>query len=838
MDLKKLLNDIKPHAIVLLVFFCVGFIYFNKTFKGYSHKEDDVTQGLLKGTELNKYTDESGEFPGWTNSIFSGMPSTMIKGKVSGNQIRDYNYLTPFNNTAYPFKILFMSFIGFYLLMMAFKVKPMYGALAAIAYGFATYSISSVEAAHYTKVLAMGLMPAILASLHWLFSGRYFLGGITLAFNMALQIYFFHYQITFYTIICLLIMGIYYLINLIQENKVRQLLIATLISIFAVGAGVVSNITKIKTTSSFAENTMRGGNDMAKVDDSVKQKETGKTGLNRDYAFDWSYGKGETFTLLIPNFYGGSSREKLTTKSKFFEVTNNEEAIEQGLPMYHGDLKFTSGPIYIGSIIIFLFVLGMIVVKNNIKWAFLALTLVSFILGWGKHFPVINNFLFDHLPYFNKFRTPMMAFCIAQVTIPLIGFLGVKQLYETWKTGQTTPKNNKNEMESKTITKHKDEWIWNNVKLSYYIVGGFCLLMAIAGPSIVDMGGVVDQELRSGGNGNLITVLKEDRGTLLQKDAFRSFVYISLAFGVFWAWYTRKTSRLIAVVCIGVFASVDLISVDWRYLSWDDFTFEKGTVTDREPDQADLQILSDKSLHYRVFDLTNDPFNDNEGAAFHKMIGGYDPAKLSRYQDIISELLAQNDQRDKGLDMLNCKYIIGLDSLRRKGVIPRTTMNGNAWFVSELVGKDNAVAEMQELKQIDPKFVATFNSDTLENKSNIGLKTASFHVDSSASAELLSYHPDTLVYQVNNDHEGYLVFSEIWYDNWHVEIDGKPVRLNKVDYTLRGVSTPKGSHKVKMYFDKGVNSTDYIEKIVSISILIGMVLLIGIWLRSYFQKEA
>ncbi len=833
MNFKKLLEDVKPHALVLLAFFLVGYVYYIRTFNGYSHKEDDVTQGLLKGTELVKYTDKDGEFPGWTNAIFSGMPSTMIKGKPSGNQVKSYNYLTPFSHTAYPFQILFLSFIGFYLLMSAFKVKPLYGALAAIAYGFASYSISSVEAAHYTKVLAMALMPAILASLHWLFSGKYLSGGITLAFNMALQVYYFHYQITFYTIICLLVMGVYYLVKLVQEKQIKQLIIASLISILAVGAGVGANITKIKSTSKFADNTMRGGNDMAKVGEHKTDTKTGQNGLERDYAFDWSYGKAETFTLLIPNFYGGSSSEKLTTKSKFFEATQNEEALAQGLPMYHGDLTFTSGPIYIGSIIIFLFVLGMIIVKDRVKWALLTLTVFSFILGWGKHFAVINDFLFDHLPYFNKFRTPMMAFCIAQVTMPLVGFLGLKQLYDTWKDQKANANVKGAVPKAAADTTVKTEW--DMVKIAYYVVGGFCLLMAVAGPSFMDLGGVVDEQLKKGGNGNLISVLKEDRGSMLQSDAFRSFIFISLAFGLLWAWYTKKAQRTLAIGLIGVLGAVDLIGVDWRYLSWDEFTFEKGTVTDRVPDLADKQILSDPDIHYRVFDLTNDPFNDNEGAAFHKMIGGYDPAKLSRYQDVISNLFAQEAYREKGLDMLNCKYMIGLDSGNRRGVIPRTTMNGNAWFVQNLSSAKNAADEMELLKKSDPKTQATFNSDFEQNKT---LSAASFVLDSSSSAKLNSYHPDTMVYTVNNANNGYLVFSEIWYDNWRVEIDGKPAQLNKVDYTLRGLAVPAGQHTIKMVFDKGKNTTDYIEKYLSLAILLGMLLMIGLWIKNYFAEKA
>lgn len=831
MNFNKMIQDIKPHLLVVLAFFMVGYLYYKETFNGKIHKEDDVTQGLLKGTELKKYTDANGDFPGWTNSIFSGMPSTLIKGKVSGNYVKSYNYLTPFSHTAYPFQILFLSFIGFYILMNSFKIKPLYGALAAIAYGFATYSISSVEAAHYTKVLAMALMPAVLASLQWLFNGKYLLGGVTLAFNMALQVYYFHYQITFYTILCMLTMGIYYLVVLIKQKKTKQLILASLISVVAVGAGVTANVTKIIITSKFADNTMRGGNDMAKANTGYKQKETGKNGLNRDYAFDWSYGKGETFTLLIPGLYGGSSVEKIGENSKFYEATQGE--YEQA-PLYFGDLTFTSGPIYIGAIIVFLFFLGMVVVKDTIKWPILIMTIISFILGWGKHFAIINDFLFDHLPYFNKFRTPMMAFCIAQVTMPLMGFLGLKTLYDNWKVAKAAKPAQDKSAAVKVPVSLNDQQTWKYIKYTFFAVGGFCLLMALMGPSFMDLEGAGDARYREGGNSNIIPILKEDRASLVKRDSFRSFLYIAAVFGLLWAWYSEKLKKNAVMIAIGALAAIDLIGVDWRYLSWDDFQFERGTVTDVAPDNADKEIMADKDPHFRVLDLTSDPFNDNSRAAFHKLIGGYDPAKLSRYQDVISELISKREYQDKALDMLNCKYLIGSDSLRGTVSFRRQSAMGNAWFVESLNPAANAIEDMNQLKQEDIRKAATFDKSFEANKK---LQGGKFMLDSTAYVRLTRYHPDTLVYDVNNANDGYLVFSEIYYEDWKADIDGQPTDVNKVNYTLRGLAVKGGHHTVKLYFNKGQNATDKIEKGMSIAILVGMLALIVQWLMSYFKKE-
>lgn len=851
LNFKKLLNDAAPHAIVILAFFLVGYLYFFKTFQGYTNREEDVTQGLLKSTEISKYRELEGKTPGWTNSIFSGMPTTMIYGKENYNYVPRYSYLTPiFNGTAYPFKILFLSFIGFYLLMCAFKVKPQYGALAALAYGFATYSISSIEAAHYTKVLCMALMPAILASMHWLFRGKYFLGGVMLAFNLSLQLYYFHYQITFYTLIMMVAMGIYYIIEAVKENKIKPLIISTLIAIVATGIGVATSTSKIKSTSKYAESTMRGGDDLVRAGQKGDKTETGKDGLSIDYAFDFSYGIGETFTLLIPRIYGGSGAEKVSENSEFYKATQQDTA-----PTYHGNLSIQSGTTYVGAIIVFLFFLGLVVVKSNIKWALLALTLISFILGWGKYFLVVNQFLFDHLPYFNKFRTPMMALCIAQVTMPLLGFLGIKQLYDNWQTAKQskTIKNTKDVIIDAVEIKESNSAVWKKVTYVFYGVGGFCLLMALFGPSLVDMSAGSDTQLLNQGKqagqdyAPIITALKDDRASMLRGDALRSFIFIGIVFGALWAWYTNKLNKNLAIIIIGILAVIDLVGVDLRYLSNDEFTFEKGEALVTPKDNADNMILADKTLHYRVFDLTpqNGPFNDNSAAAYHKLIGGYDPAKLSRYQDLISEMfgnrgtdslsqLKAENNFNATLDMLNCKYLINADREgKSRTPMVRNTANGNAWFIQKLTATDNAIKEIETLQTINNKTEAVFNQSFKQNST---IKTSTYTVDSTSNATLTAYHPDTLKYNVSNANAGYLVFSEIYYDDWKATIDGKEVDLNKVDYTLRGLQVPAGNHKIVLFFNKLESSTDNIDFVSSIAILALMLVNIVLWVLSYRKK--
>ncbi|MBC7425186.1 MAG: hypothetical protein H7321_01520 [Bacteroidia bacterium] len=799
--LKIAFNNFKPHLFAIITFITMAFFYFLPNFQGKVHREEDVRQGQLKGTELRNYEEKEGHIPSWTNAIFSGMPSTMVLGQPSKNQVAMYNYLTPFGKTEYPFRILLLSFIGFYILLVAFKIKPTMAVFGALAYGFATYSISSIEAAHYTKVLAMALMPAVLAGLHLLFEKKYFAGFVVMAFNFTLQTYFFHYQITYYTLIVLVIFGIYYAIRAIQTKDFKTLGIASALAITGVMLGVGANIDKIKTVGNFAKETMRGGSAM-----DVKNGK-GATGLKRDYAFSFSYGIGESMTMLIPGLYGGSQSEKVSKNSALYEKYEDDAILDNGWPLYHGELQIISGPIYIGAILIFLFFIGLLVIKNPIKWPILIVTIISMMLAWGGHFGILNNFLFDNLPYYNKFRTPMMALSIAQVTIPLLAIMGLKEVLEK---------------------RNSYIEILKDIKIVYYILGGFILVIALIGPGIIGHTGKGDPEiadqLKKALPGFSMQTIYDDRDSLMRWDSIRSLFFISAAFFLLIYWIKGKIKTMYVYVGIGALAVLDVMLVDTRYLSWSDFHEKEDLSVEATP--ADDEIRKDTDIHYRVFDVSqnNDPFNNNRGAAFHKLVGGYDPAKLSRYQEFINGIIQNNETRFMALNMLNCKYAIVADE--KGNLIPQPIPGnfGNAWFVNDIQTTGSAVEEMELLKKTNARITAVIDVKSPYNDKNP--VPANFTPDDSLSSiKLIKYHPDTMLYVANANGPKYAVFSEIYFPGWKAYVNGKEMDPQKVDYTLRGLAIPAGNSTIKFVFPKQVENS--LGTVVLISSLITLAALLA-----------
>jgi hypothetical protein len=828
-----------PLALCLLI----SILYTMPTFQGKIHSQSDVNQGLLSMTEAKTYQEKDGELPYWTNAIFSGMPTTLIVGRPSDNLVARFNQL--FFKTLFPFRIMIVNMLGFMVLLLALRIHPWLALAGATAYAFATYSISSVEAAHYTKCLAMGVLPAILGGFIMILNRNYIWGFFTMAFSLSLQIYYFHYQITFYTLLVLLVFGTFYLILNLRNKDVKHLTIGALLAITAGILGVGSNIVKLKNTSEYSKQSMRGGSALAKDnnDNQAQAEEGGDTqvgskGLNIDYAYSWSYGIGETFTLFIPGFAGRSSNEDLGTGSSLYkELTqkgvDRSQATEfaKQAPMYFGNMPFTSGPVYIGAAVFFLFILGLWTVKDPIKWPILIAIGLSVGIAWGKYFPLLNEFLFYNIPYYNKFRTPMMALTIAQVMIPLLGILGLQR----WLTGDFK-------------TQEKQDIL----KKTGLIAGGLVLLIGVLGSFMRDYSAPGDERMESW----LVELLHDARANMVLKDSFRSLLYIGLAFGLLWFWLKGTFKDVAVHYGLLLIMLLDLGTLGWHYLGWDDYKFKYRAEPMVEITGADQQILQDKDKHYRVFELTpnRDPFSDNRGSRFHKLINGYHPAKLSIYQDLILNHLGKYNE--KVLDMLNCKYLIGYDKAGNATPQLRETAMGNAWFVQRLEWKADARTEIDALKDgrkpendsipsniansesgFEPAVyaVAQKQNDNLNNEEILGKQTE-FRVDSAADISLYSYHPDTLVYSSNNNHEGLAVFSELYYPGWRAYIDGKEVPHGRVNYALRGLKIPAGEHKVMFVFrpEKG-NALGKVE--LAGSLLIILILPAAILLGRRTRKE-
>lgn len=814
-------KSLAPHALIAVLFFLAAYIFFMPNFQHKNHSESDMSQYNASTTEINKYKDKDGEFPGWTNAIFSGMPTQIMVGKTSKSIVNYFNYLSPFESwTKYPFKIIFINMIGFYILMLCFKVDKWLAAAGAIAYSLGTYSISSIEAAHYTKVLAMGMLPAVIGGFYLIIKKKYLPGLFVMAFHLAIQTRFYHYQISYYTLLSLLIFGLVFAGFAIKQKEYKHLAFVFLLSCVGIAAGFLSDIGQLRSTLEYSKSSMRGGSELAGAvtDENAPSTNVTKDGLSIDYAFGWSYGIGESFTTIIPSFAGGSTSEEPGKGSAMYKslIANNVPTaqaiglVKQPLPMYHGAMPMTSGPVYFGAILMFLFVLGILIIKDWIKWPIIALVIFSFVISWGKNLGFINNLLFEYLPYYNKFRTPMMALSIAQFAAPLLGLLGLNQ----W-INDTRP----------VPQKMKD------LKMAVYITGGIVFVFGILFSFFYDFGSINDERI---GNQTIVDALIVERGSMMRMDAFRSLVLIGLTFGALWAWSNNKITKKLMYGAFAVLVIFDLGGVAKRYLPWDEFKYkDKDMASDIQASQADLQILQDKDLHYRVFDLARDPFNDNTSAKFHKLIGGYHPAKLSRYQDLIANQISKQNQNV--LDMLNNKYVIGKpEGVDQEIAQQRPNALGNAWFVSSLKYTQSAKAEMDALTTLIPANDAVAD----ESFAKILGSDLNFNKDSSDKITLLSYHPDKLDYESNSTNGGLAVFSEIYYQpGWNAMIDSKPVEHGRVNYILRGLKVPAGKHTITFQFVDTEAKTDHTIELLS-SIFIMLLLPTSLFLFFRRKEEA
>lgn len=770
----------KLHFIAIASFLLVSYIYFLPTFNGKTYKMEDVRQSKLSMTEGIEYYEKEGNAVGWTNQIFSGMPADLVYLGPAANFYEQTSYLFFAQKASYPFQNLFLCFIGFYIFLLCLRIDPLLAFFGSLAYGFMTFTFSSLEAAHINKVFVMALMPAVIGGFYLIAKEKYLSGFVVFTYNLAIQTLYFHYQITYYTLIILFVLGAYYFVKHLLNKNFKAALLLVGLSVLGGGLGVVSNLQRLVTTQEYAKSTMRGGSALSEHNANAPHD-----GLERDYAFSWSYGIGETFTLLVPRLYGGSSAEGITKNTPIYKQYNNPQLLEQKLPLYHGSMPSTSGPVYFGAIIIFLFVLSFKLVKADIKWVLYAITALALMLSWGKNFPTLNYFLFDYLPFYNKFRTPMMAMSIAQVSVIALAIMTLSELFNT------------------KITK---EFLKKNVLPSFYIVGGLLVFLMLFGASLVGTSSVNDAKYL-GDNNEVIKLVQETRSYYVWTDSLRSLLYIGAALLIIWLFFKERIKKQWAVLIIGSLMVIDLVGVDMRYLTWADFKFPITTFEKPQPDQVDLEIMKDADPYYRVIDISN-PFNSNDAAAFHKLVGGYHAAKLSRYQDLIDEYIAPDSTRERSLDMLNCKYILGYNQQDNQRVYQkRETALGNAWFINDIITTMSDREEMDSLKKINPATQAVINisNQKLQVTEDIAME------DENESISLYSYHPDTLRYTYNSTFQRFVVFSEVYYDHWKLFVNGQETPLYKVNYTLRGAVLPPGKGDIQMVYTYNPAKVFYAE---------------------------
>ncbi len=749
-------------------------LFFAPVISGKTLSQSDNSSSIAMSKEVTDFEEKTGETSLWTNSLFGGMPTYMIKGNQDNNI---FGYLYSGLKFGLPFTtvgIMFTYFLFLYVLFIVLKMKPLEALFGALMFALSSYNVIIIEAGHITKAYAIGYTPLILSGVILALRNKYLLGGILTCLGLGIQLYTNHFQITYYTGIIVGLLLLAWLVYAIQKKEIMQWFKGTGVVVIASVFAVLPNTSHLWTTYEYQKETMRGGSDL--VADSVKVQTEKPSGLEKKYAFDWSQGKSETFTVLIPRFMGGSSHENVGENSNAYEVLK-EKGVEQAkeivkaVPTYRGDQPFTSGAIYFGSIVVFLSILGFVLIKGPLKWWLIAGTVLSIALAWGRNLPGLNYFLFDHLPLYNKFRSVSMWLALTSLLAVISAVLGLHEYFS-----------NPDEKNKKALM------------ISYAAVGGLCLFFGLFGSELFDFSSPNDADSVKGGYPQwLIDALIEDRADMLKSDALKSFVFISLAFGALFLFYKKVLKAEYAIVALCLLSLIDLYKFDKNFFTEDKFQRVKKSI-DIEPTSADNQILEDKDPNYRVLNEAVNTYNDAYTSYFHKSVGGYHAAKLKRYQDMIDRHIARHNL--SVLNMLNTKYIIQ-NQQGQLAVIKNDNALGNAWFIDTLkvVKTPN-----EEIDALNPPF----NSKTqavIDNSFYTQLSAKNGVFADTGEIKLTSYKPNELIYTSTNPMLGFAVFSEIYYkDGWQAYLDGKEVDHVRVNYILRGLEIPAGKHEIKFVF--------------------------------------
>lgn len=781
------------HLAIIGLFIAMSFVYFSPALQGKKLYQGDVLQAKAMQREIMEYKAKDGTAPLWTNAMFGGMPAYQIWAQYPKNLTTHVINLfkTIFPN---PVHIVILYLLSAYLLFSLLRVKPWLAAAGAIAVTFSSYNFTILEAGHINKALAIAFFPPVLAGILLIFRKKYLLGASITALFIALEIRSNHIQMTYYLFLVLLLLGFIELYHAIKSKTTADFFRSVGYIAVAVVLGAAVNAGTLWTTYEYGQESIRGKSN-------IKTEGTAPSdGLDREYAYQWSQGVGETLTFLVPGIYGGESGKKLDKDSKVANAlltkgipeSQVEGALQQlqGMGListYWGPKPFTSGPYYFGALICFLFVAGLFIVQGRIKWWVLGATLLTVFLSFGKNLPFLSDLFFNYFPLYNKFRAVESVLAVTQLLFPFLAILTIKEITEG---------------------KHDPEELLKKVKYSLYITGGLLLiLIAIPGVFLSFKSPNNEAVLQSltqvtGGDQGfanlLVNSLIDDRISLARADAFRSLIFVLIGAVILWAFIKKKIAAQIAFILIGVITLVDMWSVDKRYLNNDRFVDEATINQSFKKREVDELILRDTSLNYRVLDLTINTFSDASASYFHNTVGGYHAAKLKRFQEVLDKQF-NNSINEDVLDMLNTKYVITSDSKTQSQRIQhRSSACGNAWFVSNILYVKNADEEMAGINSFDPSKEAIVNENF---KSLIDAKKAGTP-DPNAFIRLTDYHPDHLTYDYSCGKDMIAVFAEIWYDKgWNAYVDGEKIPYFRANYILRAAQLPGGNHKLEFKFE-------------------------------------
>ena len=810
---KKILPDI----VAIVLFVIISFAYFCPAVtEGRILAQHDAVAGIGAGQEINEYREQTGKTTRWTNALFGGMPTYQMAPSYSSNKV--LNYIQGIYHLFLPTYVwyVFVMLLGFYILLRAFDFKVWLSALGAIVWAFSSYFFIIIAAGHIWKLVTLAYIPPTIAGMVLVYRGKFWTGGLVTALFVALQIVSNHVQMTYYFLFVMLFMAIAYGVVAWKEKRFPQFLKATGVLVVAGIIGICINLSNLYHTYQYSKESMRGKSELVK-ENSANQ--TG-SGLERDYITQWSYGIGETFSLMVPNVKGGASVPLSKNETAMSKADPTYWGLYNQIGQYWGEQPGTSGPVYVGAFVMFLFILGCFIVKGPMKWALLGGTIFSVLLSWGKNFMGLTDFFIDYVPMYNKFRAVSSILVIAEFTIPLLAMMSLKEV-----------------IERPALFKEKSRSFY----ISLILTGGLCLLFAVL-PKVFFPSYVSSMELEALQNAipaeqlaPILINLEEMRVAIFTADAWRSLIFILIGFFLLWMYCKGKlkaqwTIGLIALICL-----VDMWSVNKRYL-YDGQFVEKGTEMKPflQPSETDKAILADKTLDYRVLNLSTNTFNENETSYWHKSIGGYHAAKLRRYQEMIEEHIHGEmntlfkDFSEAGgdmtrvdsshypvLNMLNTRYFIF--PLQGGGTAPvfNPYALGNAWFVDKVEYVDNANEEIDAIHHLDPAVTAV-----VDKRFSGQIKAAEATADSLNSIVMKSYKPNELVYETSSPKGGVVVFSEIYYPGWESYIDDKEVEHGRADYILRAMNVPAGKHTVRFTFDpKSLHVTEAVA-FASLGVLI------------------
>ena len=802
-------KKILPHLLVLLAFVVAALVYFNPVLQGKVIYQSDIVQYIGMAKEQIDFRAEYDEEPYWTDAAFGGMPTYQLGAYYPHNYVKKLDSVLRF--LPRPADYLFLYFIGFYVLLLVLKFNWKLSFLGAMAFGFSTYLIIILGVGHNAKAHAIAYMPMVLAAILLCLRQKYIWGFLFLTISMALEISANHPQMTYYLLLLVLVLGVVFLIDAYKKHELKSFFKSVGVMVAAVLLALGLNAANLLATKEYSEFSTRGDTGVS-INPDGSEKMT--DGLDYNYITEYSYGILETFNLFIPRFMGGSNAEDLGEDSEISKVLLQMGAspvqvqeIASSAPLYWGNQPIVAAPAYIGATVIFLFVLALFLVKGKHKWWIVSGSILALLLSWGKNFDFLTEFFINYVPLYDKFRAVSSIQVIIELCVPLLAVFGISKILNP----KVSPEEKQHALKWTTI-----------------ITAGLALIFILFSGSFFDFASMRDQTYLQQLGAEFVRALKEDRQNALVADAIRSLIFVGLAAAAIFLFIKRKLANNALIGALVLLVLIDLIGIDKRYVNEEDFVHARQMEQPFEPYAADLEIMKD-TTHYRVFDLSGNPFNTSRASYFHNAIGGYHGAKPGRMQDLMDFYISGNDQQV--LNMLNAKYFIfpteqGIQYQEN----PETF--GNAWTVGNIKWVENANEEILALGKTDLRQTAV-----VHQKFKPSFQDFSFSENTPAQIELVSYQPNELHYQFNSEAEELVVFSEIYYpEGWNAYIDGEKVPHFRANYTLRGLIVPAGAHEISFKFEPEVVETGSNISLASAS-LFALLLLGGIFYKLKKRKD-